>query len=96
MLKDSEVLGSASFSTFFSDPESKILIEKLAVFVARNGHEFEKLTRSKQRHNPKFSFLFGGKHSDYYRCRLAAEKTGETSIGLPSCALECLPCSCVL
>ena len=80
---------------FLSDPESKTLIEKLAVFVARNGHEFEKLTRSKQRHNPRFSFLFGGKHSDYYQCRLAAEKTGENYSELPSYGLECLHCNCV-
>ena len=67
-------------TSFFSEPERKTLIEKLAVFVARNGHDFEKLTRNKQRHNPKFSFLFGGNHCDYYRYRLAAEKTGEEKL----------------
>jgi len=39
------------------DIEMKNIIDKLAQFVARNGTEFEKMTKSKQENNPKFGFL---------------------------------------
>ena len=48
------------------DPEAKNIIDKLAQFVARNGPEFEKMTKSKQEGNPKFAFLFGGENYAYY------------------------------
>ena len=79
-----------SFLTcLLTDPERKILIDKLAMFVARNGHEFEKLTRNKQRHNPKFAFLFGGEHCDYYRYRVAVEKTGRLQEDIFLMSLKC-------
>uniref|UniRef100_H2YFS5 SURP motif domain-containing protein n=1 Tax=Ciona savignyi TaxID=51511 RepID=H2YFS5_CIOSA len=56
------------------EPEVKNIIDKLANFVARNGLEFENMTKSKQRNNPKFSFLFGGQHFGYYRYKLASEQ----------------------
>ena len=43
----------------FSDQELRNIIDKLAQFVARNGPEFEQMTKNKQKDNPKFSFLFG-------------------------------------
>ena len=43
------------------------VIDKLAVFVARNGPEFEKLTKERNAGNPRFAFLFGGEHHAYYR-----------------------------
>ncbi|CAL8107142.1 unnamed protein product [Calicophoron daubneyi] len=49
-----------------SDLEQRNIIEKLAEFVARNGQEFETLTKDKQRDNPKFAFLQGGEYYDYY------------------------------
>ena len=36
------------------------MIDKLAVFVARNGDEFERVTKEKQKDNPTFSFLSEG------------------------------------
>ena len=48
------------------DPEAKNIIDKLAQFVARNGPEFEKMTKTKQEGNPKFAFLFGGENYAYY------------------------------
>uniref|UniRef100_A0A0K2TGR8 Calcium homeostasis endoplasmic reticulum proteinlike [Bombyx mori] n=1 Tax=Lepeophtheirus salmonis TaxID=72036 RepID=A0A0K2TGR8_LEPSM len=48
------------------DAELRIIIDKLAIFVARNGPEFEEMTKSKQKNNPKFGFLFGGDFYDYY------------------------------
>ena len=56
------------------DPEQKNIIDKLASFVARNGPEFENVTKEKQIDNPKFSFLFGGPHYSYYQQRLNIER----------------------
>ncbi len=48
------------------DAEQCAVIDKLAQFVARNGPEFEKMTKEKQQGNPQFAFLFGGDYSGYY------------------------------
>jgi len=42
--------------------------------VARNGIEFEKMTKEKQKNNPKFGFLFGGLHYNYYQFKLSTEQ----------------------
>ncbi|KAH3773575.1 hypothetical protein DPMN_174937, partial [Dreissena polymorpha] len=55
-------------------PELKNIIDKLANFVARNGPEFENMTKQKQQDNPKFSFLFGGEHYAYYQYKVHAEQ----------------------
>ncbi|CAH1774373.1 unnamed protein product [Owenia fusiformis] len=55
------------------DPDLKNIIDKLANFVARNGAEFEQMTKSKQKDNPKFSFLFGGEHYNYYQFKVTTE-----------------------
>ncbi|KAF7233875.1 hypothetical protein EG68_12586 [Paragonimus skrjabini miyazakii] len=52
------------------DPEQRNIIEKLADFVARNGQEFELLTKEKQRDNPKFAFLHGGEFYEYYNFKV--------------------------
>lgn len=51
----------------------KNIIDKLANFVARNGPQFEEMTKQKQKDNPKFSFLFGGEFYTYYKFRVASE-----------------------
>ncbi|XP_074640155.1 calcium homeostasis endoplasmic reticulum protein-like [Tubulanus polymorphus] len=56
------------------DNELKNIIDKLANFVARNGGEFERLTKEKQKDNPKFSFLFGGENFNYYQYRVTSEQ----------------------
>ena len=56
------------------------IIDKLAQFVARNGPEFEQMTKNKQAGNAKFMFLFGGEHHAYYQYRVNAER--------PSCGGE--------
>lgn len=61
------------------DPEQRNIIAKLANFVARNGPEFEEMTKNKQRGNPKFSFLFGGPQHDFYN-RCVAEERASTCI----------------
>jgi len=59
-----------------ADVELKNIIDKLANFVARNGPEFENMTKQKQKDNPKFSFLFGGEHFNYYQYRVTTEQAG--------------------
>ncbi|KAI1728509.1 surp module domain-containing protein [Ditylenchus destructor] len=55
------------------DLEHRQTIDKFAQYVAKNGPAFEEMTRQKQMNNPKFSFLFGGKFTDYYQYRLVCE-----------------------
>ncbi|CAG2105987.1 unnamed protein product [Medioppia subpectinata] len=55
------------------DEELRNIIDKLAQFVARNGPEFEQMTKNKQRDNPRFYFLFGGEFFNYYQYRVATE-----------------------
>ncbi|XP_075590899.1 SR-related CTD associated factor 6 isoform X2 [Dermatophagoides farinae] len=54
--------------------ELRNIIDKLAQFVARNGPDFEQMTKNKQMGNPKFMFLFGGEYHAYYRFRVASEQ----------------------
>ncbi|ESN94818.1 hypothetical protein HELRODRAFT_180170 [Helobdella robusta] len=56
------------------DSEMKNIIDKLANFVARNGPEFEQMTKQKQKDNPKFSFLFSGEFNGYYQYRVSTEQ----------------------
>ena len=56
------------------DIEVRNIIDKLAVFVARNGPEFERMTMEKQRNNPKFYFLFGGQYNAYYKWKVSSEQ----------------------
>lgn len=51
------------------------IIDKLAVFVSRNGEEFEEMTRQKQMANPRFSFLDPlDPYHPYYKFRLMEER----------------------
>lgn len=49
----------------------------MAQFVARNGPEFEQMTKNKQKGNSKFQFLFGGEYYNYYQYKVNTEQTGE-------------------
>jgi len=60
-----------------ADLELKNIIDKLANFVARNGPEFEQMTKQKQQDNPKFSFLFSGEYYNYYQYRVSTEQAGQ-------------------
>lgn len=57
------------------DIEMKNIIDKLAQFVARNGPEFEQMTKSKQENNPRFAFLWGGPYFNYYTYKVTTEQT---------------------
>ena len=61
----------------FSEPELKNIIDKLANFVARNGPDFENMTKQKQKDNPRFSFLFGGEHFNYYQYKVTTEQASK-------------------
>lgn len=60
------------------DTELRNIIDKLAQFVARNGPEFEQMTKNKQKGNPKFQFLYGGEFFNYYQYKVQAEQTAMT------------------
>ena len=47
--------------------EIRGLIDKTALFVARNGTDGERKFIENQGQNPKFGFLVGGDYSQYYR-----------------------------
>lgn len=59
------------------DTELKNIIDKLAQFVARNGPEFEQMTKNKQKGNPKFHFLYGGEFYNYYEYKVTSEQSSE-------------------
>ena len=61
--------------------EAKNIITKLANFVVRNGPQFEEMTKKKQEHNDKFSFLFGGLYHEFYQWRIQMEREGMRSQG---------------
>ena len=65
------------FFLLFLDAEQKNIIDKLANFVARNGPEFEHLTKQKQKDNPRFQFLFGGEHYNYYQYKVSTEQASK-------------------
>lgn len=54
--------------------ELRNIIDKLAQFVARNGPQFEQMTKEKQAGNPRFNFLFGGEFYSYYQYKVASEQ----------------------
>lgn len=56
------------------DQDLRNIIDKLAQFVARNGPEFERMTKTKQKNNPKFSFLYGGEFFNYYQYKVTTEQ----------------------
>lgn len=65
---------------YFTEIELRNIIDKLAQFVARNGPEFEQMTKNKQKGNPKFGFLFGGEHFNYYQYKVTTEQASKLLI----------------
>ena len=53
------------------DHDMRTLIDGFAKFVAKNGVEFENLTKEKHKENPQFSFIFGGPFYQYYQQKLS-------------------------
>lgn len=51
------------------------IIDKLAKFVARNGPEFEQMTKIKQKDNPQFCFLHpNSEFFNYYQFKVMEER----------------------
>lgn len=63
----------------YTDTGLRNIIDKLAEFVARNGPEFESITKLKQQGNPRFSFLYGGDYYQYYQWRVGSEQARRCS-----------------
>ncbi|GAY36955.1 hypothetical protein CUMW_025590 [Citrus unshiu] len=63
-----------------SDPTVKKVADKLASFVAKNGRQFEHITRQKNPGDTPFKFLFDETCADYkyYEYRLVEEETSLT------------------
>ena len=66
--------------SFLKISDLKNIIDKLAQFVARNGPEFENMTKQKQKENPKFSFLFGGDYFNYYQYKVTTEQASKMKL----------------
>lgn len=61
-------------------PEIRSIIDKLAAYVIKNGTGFETTILDKERHNPRFSFLFSSDpYHAYYQKRLQEYRDGGTS-----------------
>jgi hypothetical protein len=65
----------------------------LAQFVARNGPEFEQMTKNKQKNNPKFGFLFGGEHFNYYQYKVTTEQASKYISYILAIFQNCVSCS---
>lgn len=54
------------------------IVDKTAVFVARNGVQFEERIRENEKHNAKFSFLNpNDPYHAYYQYKIAETKEGK-------------------
>lgn len=57
------------------DSQLANIIEKLAKFVAKNGPEFEQMTKLKQKDNQQFSFLLReNEFFNYYQFKVMEER----------------------
>ena len=67
-----------------ADVERRKVIDTLATFVAKHGKQFEDMAKARQgEDDEKFSFLFGGRYSGYYKWKLAKaaiEANSEASV----------------
>lgn len=46
------------------------------------------MTKNKQKDNPKFGFLFGGEHFNYYQYKVTTEQASKWHIPLTATAIE--------
>ncbi|KAJ3410937.1 splicing factor 3a, subunit 1 [Chytridiales sp. JEL 0842] len=62
----------------YPPPEIRKIVDKTAVFVARNGSQFEERIREKEQNDPKFCFLNpNDPYHVYYAFRLAEARAGK-------------------
>lgn len=63
--------GEMSGSVILPPPDIRSIIDKTAIFVVKNGKEFEQRIYQQERHNPKFCFLaLHDPYHGYYELRL--------------------------
>ncbi|RIB04404.1 Pre-mRNA splicing factor PRP21 like protein [Gigaspora rosea] len=64
----------------YPPPDIRNIVDKTAVFVARNGVQFEERIRENEKHNAKFSFLNpNDPYHAYYQYKIAETKGGKVS-----------------
>ncbi|UZO19681.1 uncharacterized protein OCT59_010957 [Rhizophagus irregularis] len=62
----------------YPPPDIRNIVDKTAVFVARNGVQFEERIRENEKHNAKFSFLNpNDPYHAYYQYKIAETKEGK-------------------
>jgi len=73
--QNSEVVG-----IIYPPPEIRNIIDKTALFVARNTVQFENIIRERERYNQRFSFLNrSDPYFSYYQFKIKEAKEGKTS-----------------
>ncbi|CAG8575996.1 8929_t:CDS:10, partial [Racocetra fulgida] len=64
----------------YPPPDIRNIVDKTAIFVARNGVQFEERIRENEKHNAKFSFLNpNDPYHAYYQYKIAETKGGKVS-----------------
>ncbi|CAG8527863.1 15230_t:CDS:2 [Funneliformis caledonium] len=62
----------------YPPPDIRNIVDKTAIFVARNGVQFEERIRENEKHNAKFSFLNpNDPYHAYYQYKIAETKEGK-------------------
>lgn len=68
-----------SIGIIYPPPEVRLIVDKTATFVARNGHEFEEKIRANEITNPKFNFLNpNDPYHAYYQHKVKEIAEGKT------------------
>uniref|UniRef100_A0A8C8FDR2 SURP and G-patch domain-containing protein 1 n=1 Tax=Oncorhynchus tshawytscha TaxID=74940 RepID=A0A8C8FDR2_ONCTS len=70
---DDEEVDDSSFLEIKEDPDTRLILDKMAAFVAEGGPELERKAKEDYKDNPVFSFLYDNNSRDYlyYRKRVA-------------------------
>uniref|UniRef100_A0A8C7LC27 SURP and G-patch domain-containing protein 1 n=1 Tax=Oncorhynchus kisutch TaxID=8019 RepID=A0A8C7LC27_ONCKI len=70
------------------DPDTRLILDKMAAFVAEGGPELERKAKENYKDNPVFSFLYDKNSRDYlyYRKRVAELRKDNPKPETPSCS----------
>lgn len=72
------------------------IIDRLANFVARNGEEFEEMTKIKQQANSNFAFLYpGNENNSYYQFKVMEERRNLQGMSTIASNSQSKNCVCV-
>ncbi|CAB1326640.1 unnamed protein product [Coregonus sp. 'balchen'] len=83
---DEEEVDDSSFLEIKEDPDTRLILDKMAAFVAEGGPELERKAKEDYRDNPVFSFLYDNNSRDYlyYRKRVAELRKDNSKHEMPS------------